>query len=72
MGLGINNKHVLQMENNLAHAVTEKYHTEGIVCPMKFRKGLYTVGAIDNLDHNPSSQTAKDSFLVQESTSFKL
>ena len=62
LGLSINYKRVLQLENNLAHSVTEKYHTDGIVCPMKLRKSLYTVGAIDNLDHNPSSQTAKGSF----------
>ena len=26
------------------------------------RHGLFTIGALDNLDHNPSSTTAKDSF----------
>ena len=26
------------------------------------RKGLFTVGALDNLDHNPSSTTSKSSF----------
>ena len=62
LGLSISYKRVLQLENNLAHAVTEKYYMDGIVCPIKLRKFLYTVGAIDNLDHNPSSQTAKGSF----------
>ena len=62
LGLSVNYKRVLQIEKNLAHSVTEKYHTDGIVCPMNLRKGLYTAGAIDNLDHNPSSQTAKGSF----------
>ncbi|KAG1648177.1 hypothetical protein GQR58_030042 [Nymphon striatum] len=27
---------------------------------MNLKKGLYTVGGIDNLDHNPSSQTSKE------------
>ena len=62
LGLCINYKQVLQIENNLAHAVTQKYHSDGIVCPPNLRKGLYTVGAIDNVDHNPSSQTSKGSF----------
>jgi hypothetical protein len=29
---------------------------------MKLRFGLFTTAAVDNLDHNPSSTTAKDSF----------
>ena len=31
-------------------------------CPPKLRRGLLTTGAVDNIDHNPSSTTAKDSF----------
>ena len=30
--------------------------------PTQLRHGLFTAGALDNLDHNPSSTTAKDSF----------
>ncbi len=36
-------------------------HEIGLV-PSQLRHGLFTVGALDNLDHNPSSTTAKDSF----------
>ena len=32
------------------------------MCPAQLRKGLFTIGALDNLDHNPSSTTAKGSF----------
>ena len=28
----------------------------------QLRRGLFTAGALDNLDHNSSSTTAKDSF----------
>ena len=35
---------------------------EDVVCPPKLRHGLFTTGAVDNIDHNPSSATAKDSF----------
>ena len=35
---------------------------KGVVRPVHLRQGLFTVGALDNLDHNPSSTTAKDSF----------
>ena len=30
--------------------------------PTQLRRGLFTAGALDNLDHNPSSTSAKDSF----------
>ena len=33
-----------------------------MVSPACFRKGLFTVGALDNLDHNPSSTTSLTSF----------
>lgn len=33
-----------------------------VVCPPQLNKGLFTVGALDNLDHNPSSTTAQSSF----------
>ena len=38
-----------------AYAVNSKYHKELIVGPPNLHKELYTIGAIDNLDHNPSS-----------------
>ena len=30
--------------------------------PAQLRRGLFTVGALDNFDHNPSRTTAKGSF----------
>ncbi len=30
--------------------------------PVQLRRGLFTIGALDNLDHNPSNTTAKGSF----------
>ena len=36
--------------------------TKEFVVPPQLRHGLFTVGALDNLDHNPSSTTAKGSF----------
>ena len=32
------------------------------MCPPKMRSGLFTTAAVDNIDYNPSSATAKDSF----------
>ena len=51
-----------QLENQLATAVCQDIEKKGVVCPAQLRKGLFTIGALDNLDHNPSSTTAKGSF----------
>ena len=53
---------VLQFESNLATAVCENFQDKGEVVPAQLRHGLFTVGALGNLDHNPSSTTAKGSF----------
>ena len=46
----------------VATAVCKQFEDEGVVCPAKLRKDLFVVGALDNLDYNPSSTTAQDSF----------
>ena len=38
------------------------YDVQRSVCPPKLQENIFTVSAIDNLDHNPSSSTATDSF----------
>ena len=53
-------------EKNVQMAVTKqlckKYHEENLVCPQNLREGVFTTAAIDNIDHNPTSTTATDSF----------
>ena len=46
----------------MALAMCNQYHTNNVVCPSHLRKGIYTVGAMDSIDHNPSSTTAHSSF----------
>ena len=45
-------------------AVCKQYTEDNLVhvCPPGLRHHLYTVGALDNIDHNPSSTTAESSF----------
>ena len=31
------------------------------MCPDNLQKGLFTIGALDNIDHNPSSTSAQGS-----------
>ena len=47
------------MESNIANNMCKQFEADGVVCPSTLRKGLVTVGAMDNLDHNPTSTTAQ-------------
>ena len=62
LGISISYDCVLQLENLLANAVCNRFKEEGLVCPPNLRKGLYVAGALDNVDHDPSSTTCMDSF----------
>ena len=53
-------------------AVCKRFEEENLVCPANLRKGLITVGALDNIDYNPSATTAKRSFQGNGSTIFQL
>jgi len=40
----------------------DQYEQDGIILPAYFDKGLFTIGAIDNLDYNPSSTISQSLF----------
>lgn len=61
-GLSIPYDRVLDISAQLGDAVVSRYVKEGVVCPLKLRKGLFCTSAMDNIDHNPSSTTATSSF----------
>ena len=75
MGLSISYDRVMSISTDAANSVCSRFEKDGVVCPPKLRKNLFTTGALDNIDHNPSATTAKDSFhgtaisLVQHPTS---
>ena len=52
-------------------ALVERFTEEGVACPSVLRKGLFTTAALDNIDHNPSSTTAKLSFHGTEISLFQ-
>ena len=62
LGLSISYDRVLAISTELGNSVCHQYHQEDVVCPPSLRKGLFTTAAVDNIDHNPSSTTAHDSF----------
>ena len=49
-------------EEWIAISVCERFKEDGVVAPANLRKGLSTVGALDNIDHKPSSTTAVGAF----------
>ena len=48
--------------NGRGTAVCNRFQQDGVVCPLNLNSGLFTVGALDNIDYNPSSTTAQGSF----------
>ncbi|VDI17710.1 Hypothetical predicted protein [Mytilus galloprovincialis] len=40
----------------------DRYVKDGIVCPINLLQNVFTSSAVDNIDHNPSSISSKDSF----------
>ena len=62
LGMSVCYDRVLQVITDLANGTSERFEAEGVVCPVNMKQGLFTVGALDNCDHNPTSSTAHDSF----------
>ena len=50
------------MSTEITNSVIERYEREGVVCPSKLRRELFTTAAVDNIDHNPSSTSSQSSF----------
>lgn len=61
--LSISYKRVVSIELGFAHSIAKQTAaTSNIVCPSNLQKHNFTVAALDNLDHNPTSRTATSSF----------
>ena len=53
---------VPEMRNSLIDTICKRFNDDGIVCLAPQRKGLSTISATDNNDHNPSTSTAEGFF----------
>ena len=62
LGLSISYNRLMSISSALGNSVCAKFMEDKVVCPPKAKKELFTVGCMDNIDHNPSSRTAQDSF----------
>ena len=61
-GLSITYSRVQEIQDTIGKQLCQKYADDGFVCPPNLKKGLFTLAAIDNIDHNPTSSTATSSF----------
>lgn len=62
LGLSVSYDRVLQLESQLTTAVSENFQEKVAVVPAQLRYSVFTIGALDNIDHNPSSTIR---FMVQ-------
>ena len=62
VGMSISYDHVLRFSTDMGNTVWKMYELENVVCPSTMCGNLFTTAAVDNIDHNPSSTTAKHSF----------
>ena len=62
MGHSVSYVRILEIKRQIASSICEQAGGDGMVCPRQLRHSLFTISALDNLDHISSSTTAKDSF----------
>ena len=62
LGMSVSYERTLEVEDRLTTALCKRFVAEDAVCPPQMRKGIFTVGALDNIDHNVFSTTAQGSF----------
>jgi hypothetical protein len=61
-GLCISYERTQEISTSLANSVCAQFDRDGCVCPSTLKGDVFTVGAVDNLDHNPTARNAMDSF----------
>jgi hypothetical protein len=57
LGVCVSYDRILTLTTDLASTVCETHNKQQIVCPPHLHQGVFTVGAVDNIDHNPSITT---------------
>jgi len=62
LGICVSYERIMEIEDWIATSVSERFEEDGFVAPAGLRKGIFSVGALDNIDHNPSSTTSQSSF----------
>ena len=52
----------MELSTCLGNKVLQHYQHSNVVCPPSLKIGVFTTAAVENIDHNPSSKTAEESF----------
>ena len=58
LGLCISHDRVMEISTSLANSVSYRHEKENVVCPKSLLKDVFSTSAVDNIDHNPTSNTA--------------
>ncbi|VDI16831.1 Hypothetical predicted protein [Mytilus galloprovincialis] len=61
LGLSISYDRVMNISTAMGNSICEMFKDDDVVCPAKLRCDVFTTAAVDNIDHNPSSTSAKGS-----------
>ena len=62
LGISISYQRVMDLSTEMGNKVLNHYEEQNLVCLPSLKLNLFTTSALDNIDHNPSSTTLKDSF----------
>lgn len=60
--MSISYSRVLEIETAIANKICDLYSEDNRICPPNLELNVFTTSAIDNIDHNPSSNGATYSF----------
>ena len=61
-GLCISYDRIKEINTSLVSSVCAQFGRDNCVCPSTLKCDLFTVGAVDKIDHNPSARNAMDPF----------
>ncbi len=61
-GLSVSYDCILQLSTDIGNAVIDLFEKDGLVFPTNFQHGLFTTGNLDNIDHDPTSTSARTVF----------
>ena len=66
LGLSISYDQMLVLSTQLRYSVYTQFEFDGVFCATKLCSNVFTMLVADNIDHNPSSPSAKDFGMEQK------
>ena len=62
LGFSISYDRVLELSTDMGNSVCARFESQGVVCPPKILKGVFTTAAVENIDQKSRSVTAQGAF----------